>query len=126
MSDLPIQPISQSVVSVPHPVPSTDPTVVAAGGTPAPSAGQAGHDAAHMAGRGLGWGARKKLGIAKTITNAEKAHWGPSADLAPKAPAVPPPAPPMITGTPVNPLDVSTDPLVQNELRRAREGQRGT
>lgn len=124
---LPIQPTSNSVVSVPGvPAPPADPAIAAAGGTDTPSAGHAGHDATHLAGRGLGWGARKKLGIAKTITNAEKAHWGPSEDLRPKAPVVPPPAPPMITGTPVNPLDVNTDPIIQNELRRAREGQRGT
>ena len=118
-----VQPNAEPALPVvPVVAPAVDP-VALAGGTDTPSAGHALQGAVH--GNRMGWGYRRNHGIAKTISNAEKAHWGPSEDLKPKTVVPPPAAPPMITGTPVDPLDVSTDPLVQNERRRAREG-RGT
>ena len=118
-----IQPNAEPPIVVPAPVVPVVDSAALQGGTDTPSSGHALHDSINGAGKGWGW--RRAHGIAKTISNAEKAHWGMSEDLKPKKPVVPPPTAPMITGTPVDPLDVNTDPLVQNELRRAREG-RGT
>ena len=100
MPELPVEPISNSVVSVPGV--AAPPSVAAQGGTDAPSAGQAAHDAAHP--NPMGWGARRRAGVAKTISAADKAHWGPSADLLPKV--VAPPA------TKTNPAaPAATDPV---------------